>query len=68
MGDAEQLVSEVFGAFDLHVYKSNVFKMIMEKNAKNVWKYYVPKLSALSNFHYKQIMIMDLDMYDLPQL
>jgi hypothetical protein len=47
-------VNEVFGAFDLHVYKSNVFKMIMEKNAKNVWKYYVPKLSALSKFHYKQ--------------
>ncbi len=54
MGDVEQLVSEVFGAFDLDVYKSNVFKMIMEKNAKNVWKCYVPKLSALSKFQYKQ--------------
>jgi hypothetical protein len=30
-------VIEVFGAFDLDVYKSNVFKMIMENNAKNVW-------------------------------
>ncbi len=37
MGDVEQLVIEVFGAFDLDVYKSNVFKMIMENNAKNVW-------------------------------
>jgi hypothetical protein len=36
MEDVEQLVSEVFGAFDLHVYKSNVFKMIMETKAKNV--------------------------------
>jgi len=35
--DVEQLVSEVFGAFDLDVYKSNLFKMIMENNAKNIW-------------------------------